>query len=147
MGKRWLKLALLAAVLVPQARAAALPPTGCAQATTFQYCGEHWRAAKLPVAFRVNLAGAPGALNASDVTAALSGAAQAWNLSWPRTGGADVGPNAAVRAAGTTALGFGRDGQNTIVFGDPAWCGGSADALAIACTWYESPGSKRIAEV
>jgi hypothetical protein len=144
-GTRLVALLTVCAALCPTTRAAALP--GCDTQPTWQYCGAHWRASSLPVRFRVNPAGAP--LSASTIGTAINGAVNAWNLAWPGVIGHDTDPSPALRNAGTTSSGFGRDGQNTISFGDPTVCGG-ADALAVACIWYEGASgasASRIAEV
>lgn len=146
-GTRLVALLTVCAALCPTTRAAALP--GCDTQTTWQYCGAHWRASSLPVRFRVNASGAPAGLSAAVVGSAIAGAANAWNLAWPRVFGADTDPSPVLRNAGTTSSGFGRDGQNTISFGDTSACG-DADALAVACIWYAGASgapASRIAEV
>lgn len=142
---RMIRIALIAAALMPPTTAAALP--GCQTSTIYEYCGDHWRAENLPIRLFVDPSGAPVSLKSSAITAAVAGASQAWNLAWPLPTGFGVSVFRVAGSASATAV---RDGRNVVGFGNPALCGGRADALAVACTWYEGTagtGAQRIAEV
>lgn len=122
------------------ARSAADP---CEDGVVWRYCGEHVRANSLPMRFVVNPAGAPAGLSQGGILREAQAAAAAWNRYWPTLGGV-------ILIDGLTGARFGRDGQNTISFGNPGVCAGHADTHAITCLWNEGTSgaaAKRIAEV
>lgn len=156
MSARTAPAAVVAAVvmLVTGGAVAKAPEPSCVEGISFRYCGDHVPAAKLPLRFKVNIATAPASLRdhpdfGDEVRPAIAAATAEWNRYWPILD-KSVGC-AGLCEAGITSAGFGRDGQNTILWGSPASCsGGTADTAAIACLFYEGTSgaaARRIVEV
>lgn len=137
-------IAVLGGVISVGGAADARARTDCLDAETWKSCGEHVRASRLPMRFAINLGAKPASVSSGDATAALNAAADAWNVIWPR---AAAGCRA-LCSSGSTTRGFGSDGQNTVLWGDPGRCDRAhANAIATACIWYESGDERRIREV
>lgn len=89
----------------------------------FNYCGHHWPLSKLPVRFRINLAGVPSAV-ANDFVLAADLAALAWDEASPIMGTGPRPPRCAqariicIESAAYSGGMSGQDQVNTIVWGE-----------------------------
>lgn len=95
----------------------------------FRTCREY--PASVPMSFLADTSGSKVA-NA-DFLAAVEGSLEAWNMAWPYGNAFTYG--------GTTSSGFGRDGKNTISWGNPNSCG-IPGAAAVACIWFEGSSGR-----
>lgn len=95
----------------------------------FAVCREY--PIETPVRFVADASQSP--VSEAGFRAAVAGAVAAWNGAWPL-----AGPLLSL-ANGSTNPGFGRDGTNSIGWGNPAKCG-APGAVAVACLWYEGNG-------
>lgn len=127
---RWVGAAFLLALMVAGPGAATTPgAVKAADSCTpgmpgllFRTCREY--PASLPITFVMDASGSK--VPTADFLAAARTSLATWNQAWPMGG--------ALKDGGTASSGIGRDGKNTIAWGNPASCG-APGAVAVACLW------------
>lgn len=163
--KRLAGISIAAAVLaVATGYTGASADDDCEKLVVYGYCGEHWRRSRLPVRFKLDASSIPGGVGLSsfNVSNAIASAVGEWERYWAVHGSGSTGGclggidvQGLCYAGTANGAGYGRDGINSISFGDlnssaQACSAGHAAAVAVACYWYEGssgPKARRIDEV